>query len=342
MRNFEVRPLNGDEFPMWDNFVDESSQGTLFHKSYWLSASGFKPAIYGYFSGNTLLAGLPLVQHTEFTVRMATHPPLTPYLGLLFKEQNSKYVTRLSREKRLSREVARKLKEDFHYVNCNFPPGNIDLQPFIWENFTTNVSYTYIIQLDSSLDDIWKSMSDKNRNQIRKTEKDGITIIHSDEFEQTVNLVEKTFVRQGSKFLYSSTAHDYHKIMKEAGQCKSFLARDAEGELIATAYIIWDHKKSYYLLGGYDPYKSHGGASAAVLWEAIKYSKEQLGLREFDFEGSTLPEVEEFFREFGGTLVPCYHVTWASSRGKIYIRARNALSRLKIIQQLYGRVYLRR
>ena len=46
------------------------------------------------------------------------------------------------------------------------------------------------------------------------------------------------------------------------------------------------------------------------MWKAIKFSKEELGLAEFDFEGSMVPQIEQFFRKFGGILTPYYSVVW--------------------------------
>jgi len=77
---------------------------------------------------------------------------------------------------------------------------------------------------------------------------------------------------------------------------------------IGGVYIIFDNKRSYYILGGYDTNKSHYGASAYALWEAIKYTKNQLLLNEFDFEGSMAQQIEHFFRQFGGILTPYYSI----------------------------------
>jgi len=342
MTKLEIRPLNEDEFPMWDDFVDESPQGTLFHKSFWLRALGSTPIIYGCFRGGTLFAGFPLPCRTEFGIKLAMSPPLTPYLGVIFKHQDTKYVTRLSQEKRISREIARTLKGGFHHVSYGFPPGMVDLQPFVWEGFATSVTYTYIIHLENELENIWMSLTDKNRNQIRKAEKDGITVVLSDDFNYTVSLVEKTFARQNKSLFPKSAACAYNDVLKKRNQCKSFLAKDINNNLVAAVYIAWDNKRSYYQLGGYDSEKSHGGASALALWEAIRFSKNELGLREFDFEGSMIPRLEEFFREFGGELISCYHVDWTKPGYKIYISARRLLSRFDLIRQMYARVYAHR
>jgi lipid II:glycine glycyltransferase (peptidoglycan interpeptide bridge formation enzyme) len=87
-------------------------------------------------------------------------------------------------------------------------------------------------------------------------------------------------------------------------------------------YIVWDKDTCYYLLGGYDPERSHSGASALAMWEAIKYAKNELKLSKFDFEGSMVPAIEMFFRKFGGEITPYYSVQWIkpSSRPLIQFR----------------------
>jgi hypothetical protein len=47
-----------------------------------------------------------------------------------------------------------------------------------------------------------------------------------------------------------------------------------------------------------------------AMWAAIKFAKD-LGLRSFDFEGSISPDIEKYFRGFGGTLTPYYQINKA-------------------------------
>lgn len=74
---------------------------------------------------------------------------------------------------------------------------------------------------------------------------------------------------------------------------------------IAAAYCIYDYTTCYYLLSGYNHQNKHSGAGICSVMACIKKAKE-LDLKLFDFEGSMLPEVEDYFREFGGQLIP-YH-----------------------------------
>ena len=67
-----------------------------------------------------------------------------------------------------------------------------------------------------------------------------------------------------------------------------------------------------------------GNAMSLAIWEAIKFTKEVLGLSEFDFCGSMLPGVEHFFRKFGGKLTPFFEISWASKKSLPFICLRKA------------------
>jgi len=312
-----VRKLDAKEYEEWDTFVAKSLQGTLFHESCWLKASSKELRIYGYFKGGELFAGLPLVcSVSRLGVKSASHPFLTPYLGIVFRESGAKYVRRISDEKKMSRAIASRIKEDFDSVYFQFTPFSTDLQPFIWEGFASAVRYTYLLQLDD-LENVCKGMDARRRNDITRAEKDGIYVERSRDFERTFALVEKSYERQKKEATWKSTAFKYNEVLSEKGQCNSFLARNKKGKAIAAVYIVWDEKRSYYLLGGYDVEEHHHGAGALAMWEAIKFTKQELGLNEFDFEGSMAQHIEQFFRKFGGKLTPYYSVNWMKPSLKV-------------------------
>ena len=328
MPEANVRKLEVNEYDNWDKFVTDSPQGTLFHKSYWLRTSGKEFRIYGYFKGEELFAGLPIAcSVSKLGIKTASHPLLTSYLGIVFRESKAKYVTRISDEKEMSRAIAARVKKDFDSISLQFTPFSTDLQPFIWEGFSSGIRYTYLLELDN-LEDVWKGMDAKRRNDITRAEKDGIYVENSNDFKQTFALVEKTFERQGKESASrKSVAFKYDEVLTTKGQCSSFLAKNSEGKAIAAVYLVWDEKRSYYLLGGYDTAESHHGASAIAMWKAIKFTKEELGLNQFDFEGSTIQSVEQFFRKFGGKLTPYYTVSWAKPSIKLSRMVRSIIGK---------------
>jgi len=315
MNKYEIRMLKREEYKKWDRLVDYCSAGTIFHKSYLLKI--FDNAyIYGVFLKNgELIGGFPIVFISKFGIRMLKNPPLIPYLGLILKDKikdHEKYISRLSREKEVAMSIAKIIKRNHHYIDIIFPPfGEFDLQPFIWENFSTNIQYTYILDLTKDLEEIWNEMSKKQRNAIRKAEKDGIVVELSNNIDEILQLATKTFQKQGKKLKFKSLALKYHENLLKRDQCKAFISKDKDGIAIAGVYIVYDKRRAYYLIGGHDPDRSHYGATALALWEAIKFAKNTLELIEFDFEGSMIPQIERFFRGFGGKLKPIFRIKFA-------------------------------
>ena len=158
------------------------------------------------------------------------------------------------------------------------------------------------------MDDAWGAMADTRRRNIRRAEKDGVSIDMEAQFEDLWGLVEETFRRQGMRVGFSSSAHRANELLSGTGKSKTLIARDESGKAIAGVYICWDWNRAYYLLGGYDTESSHHGGSALALWHAMRFAGEEAGLRAFDFEGSMVPAIERFFRKFGGVLTPYFEV----------------------------------
>ena len=100
---------------------------------------------------------------------------------------------------------------------------------------------------------------------------------------------------------------------RERGQGDVFGGYDKAGNLHAAAFVVWQNSSAYYIAGGGDPALRSSGAQSLVLWEAIKHVSQYTDT--FDFEGSMLPGVERFFREFGAMQTPYFTI----SRGQLSI-----------------------
>ena len=323
-----VRALGEQEYAAWDRFVDTSPQGALFHSSAWMAASLLPGQIYGCFQNGVLRAGAPVYRNGS----TVNPPPYTPYLGVVLPPPVGKYLTSLSRDKRLSRALAAQIRSLAASGSCRFSPSFVDAQPFIWENYEISVRYTYHLSL-ANLDAVWNGMEDARRNDIRKVQAAGVEVDPDAQFEDFLPLMRKTFGRQGQDIPGEAEARAYDKMLKAAGQRRCFLARDRSGAALAAAYVAWDKKTAYHLLGGYDPKIAHRGAGALALWAAIQHAG-AAGLERFDFAGSTIPDVEAFVRGFGGTLVPTLMASWGTR--DMGLRDALALSRKSVCRVARG------
>jgi hypothetical protein len=79
-------------------------------------------------------------------------------------------------------------------------------------------------------------------------------------------------------------------------------------------------------MAGSDPELRSSGALSLLIWEAIQLAaKEKLT---FDFEGSSIRQIEQFFRGFGGRRVSYFRISGGPSK---------AFRLLKGIQELLRR-----
>ncbi len=307
-RDYEIRALNVSEFARWDEFVRQSSQGTLFHTTLWLETTGEPFQLLGCFRGDELHGGfaLGLMGHRAAGT---PHPSLTPYLGILYPRTQAKYVTEISNNKEIGTVFAAFLKSKFDRVELPFAPEVVDLQPFIWQGFDVGLHYTYRLPLTNS-SSILEHMDASRRRNLVSAEKQGVQVEVGADFAQIVRLKEMSFERQGLVASDGPSAARFEVALRRVGRCQTFLARSSEGDPLGGVWIAWDDKRAYYLLGGYDHSAKSNNAVAFAMWHAIKFTTVDLKLQEFDFEGSTIPPVERFFRKFGATLIPFYAIRY--------------------------------
>lgn len=294
--------------------------GSIFSSVSWLRMFGNRIHIFGIYNGNKELVGsFYLFEERKFGLKILRNPYFTPHSGIFIKYPiGIKPVNKRTYAKEILRSVAKFIDAlNYSIVSFSLQRKIIDMQPFIWEKFKVVPGYTYVIDLGRDEKFIWNSFSADRRNDVTKALKDGVTVQRNKNNKIIEDLVKKTFDRQGMP------TNDYYLdqiLNKFANDTNSFSFISMKDNVpIAGSFCVYDKDVAYYLLGGYDSDNRHHGAGALSLWECIKYAN-KIGLKEFDFEGSMVPQIEKYFRKFGGTLVPYYRVNKASMPLEILLK----------------------
>ena len=336
---YVIRTLEVQDWPIWDAFVSQSPQGTLFHATKWLQTTGTPFRIYGCYHQDSLVGGMvveivapQVADHSYFISdketeangiparQAAGHSPNCPYLGVVLPPPSGKYLTTLTEHRNILTWLAGHLKEQFVSIKCTMGPDVTDMQPFMWAGYSISLRYTYRIDL-RDLDVVWRNMTYRRRNDIRKAERDGITIDDQGSMKDILSLVEGTIRRQRyTTAHFSELADRREQMLRTENQCRYFIARNPSGEAVAGIYMVWDEKCAYYLMGGYGIASIHRGAGALAIWEAIRYAGKTLGLRQFDIMASSIPSIERFMRDFGGSLTPVFIVSWQRPQRPSFLR----------------------
>lgn len=293
---YKAEILDKSLYDEWNNFVDISAQGCIFNKTWYLDAVQAKCKIYVCRENGEIIGGMILPEEDNKFLM----PKLTQTLGILLKDFSyMKYTNKISKEKQIIISLVEAIPKCKKYdikFNYNF----VDWMPFMWKGYSQTCVYTYVIEDLSNIDKVFSGFKDKVKNDIKKAVKSNLCIKNTVSIEEVYDIVSKTFQRQNMDAPYKlEFLRKFDGILESKNSRVIYGAYDEENILNAIVYIIYDEKSAYYLIGGADPEYRSNGCQSLVLWEAIKGSS-KLSKR-FDFEGSNVKAIEEFFRGFGGT-----------------------------------------
>jgi len=312
---YHSRLLPEDDYELWDSFVERSERGTLFHQTYWLESFGRPFAVIGcYDEANALVGGMPLSYQQVAGLTIARPPYLTPYLGPVIFRTGGKYHRVLTLEKDVTSSLIDYVTTFYDFVRIPLSPNHIDTQPFKQNGFNIDVEYTYIIELDD-MDRVWKELNQDRRRKIKKGRKEGLSCELSNDLEQFFPLLMHSLAAHDKRLSQNRVGEirGWYKALRAKNLTQLLQVKDSRGRICAEAILVWDSKRAYYLLSGMNRDISSGNSMALLIWECMRFCNEELGVREFDFDGSEVPSVEIFFRGFGGRLTPRFSVMWGRS-----------------------------
>lgn len=305
----DIKKLDASDFNSYDELVDESFEGSIFHKTWWLNifkeyyGSSYKVDFYGIFENNRLIAGMPVPIHHKHGMKFIHNPRLTPYSGPFFAKVNMKKSSEISYKKGINSLFAETLKRNGLVLHYSFYHNNTDLQPYIWNGFDVEVFYTYILEI-SELNNIWQNMDRRRRNDINKFSKQNCDVKHGS-ISHFIELNRNSMTRQSHEVYDEKIWTTIFNECKKNNCCEVFSAL-IDNVPIASLFLVWDNKMAYYIGGGIND--NSQGAMSFLIWEAIKYTKEKLNLCKFDLEGSSVQSIESFFRKFGGDITPMFTI----------------------------------
>jgi hypothetical protein len=283
----------------------------IFSRDWWLDTvcgeGGWDVLLYE--DKGRIRAAMPLYLPLPKTVSM---PPYTQTMGPWFAREtaDTKYTTALGRRQAISQTFTGQLEKYTSFLQ-NFHYEATDWLPFYWAGYRQTTRYTYLLHNIRQTGRLWENMSLHIRRNMAKATKHRLAVRRGIDAADFLRVHSLTFERQGRKPVHVATLKRLIDVSRERGQGDLWGGYDAEGRLHAAAFIVWQESGACYLAGGADPSLRNSGAHALVLWDAIRAVAGYTDL--FDFEGSMLPGVERFFREFGAVQTPYSTI----SRGKL-------------------------
>ncbi len=233
----------------------------------------------------------------KWAIRYIFNPSLCPYTGPIIFDR--------SRQKEILTQLWQSL-----------PNHDIILQSWLPEIYTTpqnaqiSQKTTFLIDCNTSIDDLWTQLSGDYRRKIRKaTQNLKIKII--EDVDLLLDFSIKNFPGDESKFPYPRDLfHKMDKATKIHGNRKIVGAIDNNNRLVAMAYFLYDEMTTYNMINAAEHSYNHHGMNL-LIWKEIEHSVESGKI--FDFEGSSIKGVQRFYKGFGGSMVKYPHVKWTKN-----------------------------
>ncbi len=154
-------------------------------------------------------------------------------------------------------------------------------------------SWTQILDISKSEDELLKNMHPKTRYNIRLAQKKGVKVIEMST-DEGFKIFSKLYFETCRRQKYFGHHYQYHKIVWD--NLKNHIAHILIAFYKTTplaAYELFYFKNTlYYPYGGTSVYYRNLMASNLLMWEAIRFGK-KLGAKEFDMWGSLPPNYDK-------------------------------------------------
>lgn len=323
---YEIVPFNFDDEYLrekWNSFVRDNSDCWIFHTHEWqkIVNYAFLASVYSFsvIENDKIVMLVSLVKMPRYDFMDATFGTggFAFKDGLSIKQKEEIILFTMPAIKLLLSKLKAK------GLRMQWPPlsrdGGEEAQSLtILQRFQDISTNTIIIDTTQHREDLYKGMNATRRNEVRKAEKNGVTITEAnclDDIKDYYRLHVDTYLKTGvypHPYQYFEAIWNY---FKPIGLCKFFLAKK-DGKLIAADNIAIYKNKSLYWTACSSEESMKTGASKLLQWKIIEWAHDN-GITEHEV-GEVFPDapkgdkrhgLTEFKQTFGGKLRK-FHKGW--------------------------------
>lgn len=302
-----------DQYPIFITIVDDSKNvkgqlGLVIHKRAKAYSSSLMVEFLEKFSNlgyRALWVGGPILHDDNKSNRIAILKQIIEALEKISKENNLILISGYTPP------------QDFLIDECyqdEFKKNKYEIQNF----------FTFVINLDKNLDEIWKNIHNSTRRDVNRSKNRNITVKELSSYDELDSYFQLSKIWAKTKGIETKLPSNYKERYWEcikSGSEKVFLSYQ-NNELIASHRLGCFNKiaHSHQLTNSYSKSSNLGGP--ILTWHAIEWAK-KAGMRIYDFSGGESPPENEndkkryseqwetllnYKRKWGGKEFPYYHL----------------------------------
>ena len=292
---------------LYREFCKSSSDLPIFMTDWWLDAvcAGKQwDVLLNFNEKGEIQAALPYLLRKRAWMKYIIMPQQTQIGGIWVSD--AVLADSENRIADICQDFARQLAEmGLSYYYQHYPIGTPAAEQMRAQGFKVKERITYRIEDLSNLDKVINAFSKNKKRQLQKA-----LSLHADmkmNVEDFYRFHMRCLQEQGKQISYS---REFLLVLERKTarlqQSQIVSICNADNEVLAAAFLIWDKHSMYYLIPCYDQKYKDSGAGALLVLEAIKLAR-QKGVA-FDFEGSMIRGVANHYKQFGSTPTTYYSI----------------------------------
>ena len=250
-----------------------------------------------------ILGAMPYLLRKRAWFKYILMPQQTPVGGI--------WVTpEITADKWKTAEVCRQIKEQLDtlglaYYYQQYLPGSLCVDALKPYGFHAKERITYRVDDLSDLDKVIESFSKNKKRQLQKA-----LSLHAErtmDVEDFYRFHVQCLADRKRKISYT---REFLLVLERKArrqkQCEILSICNADGQVYAAAFLVWDKQYMYYLIPVINKAFGDSGAGALLVLEAMKRAREKKVM--FDFEGSMNKGTAKHYKQFGSTPTIYYGV----------------------------------
>ncbi len=263
----------------WDACIQQSGNGLVYGTSWYLDVvcNNWDALVLGDYE-----AVFPLPFNSKYGLFYSLQPLFCQQLGLF--STSAEGLARLP-------DFLAAIPKKFLVLKLNLNDRNTGIT-------SAKPRLNYILNLKHDYDTIRKNYSSTCRKRVRKSKEAGTTLKTGIGTDMVIDLYRLNLA--GRDVLSSDQFELIHRLLNTAQKHGCLLTIgvfDENDNICATAGLIKDHHRFYYVCGGTNQKGRETFANMRIIDHVIgSYAGQDMV---FDFEGSEIPAIADFFRHFG-------------------------------------------
>lgn len=311
----------------WDRFIDDSPYGLLFHKWDFLKIiekhTGYQLLPYGISKGDSLFCLFPLyLKKIRGLKTLFSPPPRTgvPYLGWVMSREYA--AVKQNKKEKFLDIVAGAVEQEIkkispNYISVSIIPNFQDVRCFQWNNYQINASFSYVLDLNCSLDEICSNFKSETRRKIRRAERlHSFQITRGEDLSILYALLEERYREQGLN-IPLVTRYYLEDLLRAYPEHIGLYYLYDEGQGMDKpqgVHLTHEYKRFIGWMGNTRTQDNLGG-NEYMIWSLIQKAKSK-GFQKFELTGANIKNHCQFKSQFNPDLEVCFQLLKTDLRGR--------------------------